>query len=156
MKTSLVAIVLAFAISAVGQDASQQPAQSQSGAASPQASGASQSSGPVIKDPAEYNAYMAAIQQSDPNAKISGLEAFLTQYPNSVVKPDALELLLATYQQTGNEAKTLDTAQKILQANPNNVRALAILCYTYRARAMSQSATAAQDIAQAKDYGQRD
>ncbi len=151
MKTSLVAIVLALAFGAVGQ--AQQPAQS--GAATPQASGASQSSGPVIKDPAEYNAYMAAIQQTDPNAKISGLEAFLTQYPNSVVKSDAMELLLAAYQQTGNEAKTLDIAQKMLDANPNNVRALAILCYTYRARAMSQSATAAQDIAKAEDYGQK-
>ena len=40
----------------------------------------------MIKDPAEYNAYVAAVQQKDPQAKISGLEAFLTQYPNSVMK----------------------------------------------------------------------
>ena len=32
-----------------------------------------------IKDPAEYNAYVSAVQQSDPNAKVSGLEAFLQQ-----------------------------------------------------------------------------
>jgi tetratricopeptide (TPR) repeat protein len=153
MKTSLVAIVFALAISAVGQ--AQQPAQSQSGAASPQASGASQSSGPVIKDPAEYNAYMAAIQQTDANAKISGLEAFLTQYPNSVVKSDAMELLLAAYQQTGNEAKTLDIAQKMLDANPNNVRALAILTYTYRAKAMNGGPDAAQNITKAQDFGQK-
>jgi tetratricopeptide (TPR) repeat protein len=153
MKTSLVAIVLALAVGAVGQ--AQQPAQSSSGAASPQASGAAQSSGPVIKDPAEYNAYMAAIQQTDPNAKISGLEAFLTQYPNSVVKSDAMELLLASYQQTGNEAKTLETAQKMLDANPNNARALAILSYTYRAKAMNGGADAAQNIAKAQDYGQK-
>src|SRR2546426_4416019 len=44
-----------------------------------------------IKDPAEYNAYVSAVQQKDPAAQISGLEAFLTQYPNSVVKEDALE-----------------------------------------------------------------
>lgn len=151
MKTSLVAIVLALAITA----AAQQPA-TQGAAASPQAqSGASQSAAPVIKDPAEYNAYMGAMGQTDPNAKISALEAFLTQYPNSVVKVDALELLLAAYQQAGNEPKTIETAQKLLQDNPKNVRALAILAYTFRQKAMAQGPDAAQNLAQAKDYGQK-
>ena len=63
-----------------------------------------------IKDPAEYNAYVAAIQQKDPNAKISGLEAFLTQYPNSVMKNTALEVLMQTYQQTKNVDKAVATA----------------------------------------------
>jgi hypothetical protein len=154
MKIRLVAVVLALAITAVGQDT---PAQNPSGGATPQAQpGASQSAAPVIKDPAEYNAYMAAMQQTDPNAKISALEAFLTQYPNSVVKVDALELLLGAYQQSGNEAKMIDTAQKLLQGNPNNVRALAILAYSFRAKAMSTTgADSTQAIAQAKDYGQK-
>jgi len=39
-----------------------------------------------IKDQAEYNAYVAAIQATDINAKISGLEAFSQAYPNSVVR----------------------------------------------------------------------
>lgn len=153
MKTSLVVVVLALAITAAGQ---QPAAQTPGAAAAPQAqTGATQSASPVIKDPAEYNAYMGAMQQTDPNAKISALEAFLTQYPNSVVKMDALELLLGAYQQSGNEAKTIDTAQKILQGNPNNVRALAILAYSYRAKAMSQDPDAAKELAQAKDYGQK-
>ena len=66
----------------------------------------------MIKDPAEYNAYVAAIQQKDPSAKISGLEAFLTQYPNSVMKNQALEILMQTYQQTNNVKKAIDTATK--------------------------------------------
>ncbi len=80
-----------------------------------------------IKDPAEYNAYVGAVEQKDAAAKVSGLEAFLTQYPNSVMKEDALELLMGAYQQTGNQAKTLETAQKVLSANACNVRALAVL-----------------------------
>src|ERR1035441_8152082 len=32
-----------------------------------------------IKDPAEYNAYVGAAQQTDAAAKVSGLEAFVTQ-----------------------------------------------------------------------------
>jgi hypothetical protein len=83
-----------------------------------------------IKDPAEYNAYVGAVQQQDPNAKISGLEAFLTQYPNSVMKEDALDLLLRTYAQTGNAAKLADTANRLLTVNPNNVQALIMMAYT--------------------------
>jgi hypothetical protein len=89
-----------------------------------------------IKDPAEYNAYVGAVQQTDPAAKVSGLEAFLTQYPNSVMKEDALELLMGAYQATNNQAKTLDTAQKVLLANPCNLRALALLTFTKQAMAV--------------------
>lgn len=148
MKKSLVVFVLTFAAIAVGQETN--PAQSSGTAQQP---AASSSQAPVIKDPAEYNAYMAAIQQQQPAAKISALEAFLTQYPNSVVKVDALELLMAAYQQTGNADKTIETAQKLLQSNPNNVRALALLAYTFRARA--QQSGSAQDFEQAEKYGQQ-
>lgn len=99
-----------------------------------------------IKDPAEYNAYVGAVQQADPNAKISGLEAFVTQYPNSVMKEDALEALMGAYQQTNNVAKMGDAAQRVLAVNPNNVRALALLTY---------SKTAEGKMPEAKQYGQK-
>jgi tetratricopeptide (TPR) repeat protein len=104
------------------------PAQTQPAASQPQQK-------KEIKDPAEYNAYVGAVQQTDPNAKISGLEAFLAQYPNSVMKEDALELLMVAYQQANNQAKMIDAAQRILQVNPNNLRALALLSYIKRAQA---------------------
>ena len=68
---------------------------------------------PVIKDPAEYNAYVGAVQQTDPAAKISGLEAFLTQYPNSVMKTQALEILMGAYQGTNNQQKTIGAAKSV-------------------------------------------
>jgi hypothetical protein len=157
MKTILVTLVLgavAFAQQATapqtqpaGQPAaspaqSQQPSQAQ-----PQKK--------EIKDPAEYNAYVGAVQQQDVNAKISGLEAFLTQYPNSVMKQDALELLMGSYQQAGNQQKMMDTAQKLLTADPNNVRALALLSYTLRTRAQGGAPTAQQDLVQARQYGEK-
>ncbi len=114
MKTSLVAIVLALAAVVA-------------------LSSAAVAQAPVIKDPAEYNAYIGAIQQQDPGAKISGLEAFLVQYPNSVVKQDALEVLMGAYQQTNNQAKVIDTANRLLTVSPDNVRALVILAYLERA-----------------------
>ncbi len=140
MKTSLVAIVLAFAAAAWGQQSPTQPqtqptAPAQAGQPAQAAAPAQPQQKKEIKDPAEYNAYVGAVQQKDPNAKISGLEAFLTQYPNSVMKEDALEILMGAYQQAGNQAKMIETAQRLLQANPNNLRALALLAYVKRAQA---------------------
>jgi tetratricopeptide (TPR) repeat protein len=132
MKTSLVALLLVLANLASGQTPA--PAAPAPAAPQPQASAAApQSQKKEIKDPAEYNAYVGAVQQTDPTAKISGLEAFLTQYPNSVMKEDALELLMGTYQQAGNQAKVIDTANRLLTANPDNARALVLLAYNERA-----------------------
>jgi len=152
MKKILLAIVLAATAVAVAQTA---PAPSQP-AASPQA--APQQAAPQqkkeIKDPAEYNAYVGAVQQQDASAKISGLEAFLTQYPNSVMKVDALELLMGAYQQAANQAKAIDTAQKVLQADACNLRALALLAYTKRAMAEAGQ-SAQQNLTEAGQYGEK-
>src|SRR5258705_12047077 len=126
MKTSLVALLLVLANLASGQAPAPPASQPQ---ASPASAPAQKKE---IKDPAEYNAYVGAVQQADAAAKISGLEAFLSQYPNSVMKEDALELLMGAYQQTNNAAKMNDASQRLLQANPNNLRALALMAYTKR------------------------
>jgi tetratricopeptide (TPR) repeat protein len=93
-----------------------------------------------IKDPAEYNAYVGAAGQTDPNAQISGFEAFVTQYPNSNFKEEALEQLMVDYQKVGNQAKMIDTAQKTLQVNPCNIRALALVTYSKQSAATGPSA----------------
>jgi hypothetical protein len=142
MKTSLMAIVLAFAGIAAGPAAL---AQAQPAASQPQQK-------KEIKDPAEYNAYVSAAQQADPNAKISGMEAFLVQYPNSVMKPDALEILMGAYQQTNNQAKMMDAAQRLLTADPSNLRALALLTYLKRAAAEAGQ-NAQQNLGDAAKYG---
>jgi tetratricopeptide (TPR) repeat protein len=140
MKTSLVALLLALSAVASSQDAATaQPQAAQTSTSQPQQK-------KEIKDPAEYNAYVGAVQQTDPAAKISGLEAFLTQYPNSVMKEDALELLMGTYQQAGNQAKVIDTANRLLTANPDNTRGLVLLAYNERA---------AQKWADAKQHAER-
>jgi hypothetical protein len=157
MNKLFVTIVLGMAAAAVGQNPpAQQPAQpaAPAQAATPGQPAAQAQQKKEIKDPAEYNAYVGAVQQQDPNAKISGLEAFVTQYPNSVMKEDALEILMGTYQQTGNVQKMGDAAQRLLQANPNNVRALALLAYTKRTMAQAGQ-NPQQNLADAKQYGQK-
>jgi len=140
MKKSLVAIVLTFAGIAAGQQTTTQPQTQPAAPAQTQPAASQPQQKKEIKDPAEYNAYVGAVQQTDAAAKISGLEAFLAQYPNSVMKEDALELLMGTYQGAGNQAKVMDTANRLLAANPNNVRALVLLAFNERAAASAMSA----------------
>jgi tetratricopeptide (TPR) repeat protein len=119
---------------------------------------APQTAAPVIKDPAEYNAYVSAVQQTDANAKISGLEAFLTQYPNSVMKNQALELLMGTYQQANNMKKTMETANKLVAADSCNERGLALLAFYNRVLVQNSPANdpgIPQELSDMKKYGQQ-
>jgi tetratricopeptide (TPR) repeat protein len=152
MKKILVTVVLGLAALAAAQDAAK-PAQPPQGQAAP-AQPAAPAQAPVIKDPAEYNAYVGAIQQKDPAAQISGLEAFMTQYPNSVMKVAALQTLMQDYQQTNNQQKTIDTATKLVAADPSNERAIFLLAYFNRLKAQGGDPNAKQDLVDAKKYGQ--
>ena len=162
MKKIVLAMLLVAAVTAVAQTASTpaQPAPQQSPTPSPAPPQKKE-----IKDPAEYNAYVGAVQQTDVPAKVSGLEAFLTQYPNSVMKEDALELLMGAYQQalsqakmpdqqTLNQTKMLQTAQKVLLVNPCNLRALALLAYTKQAMAVAGQ-NSPQNFADAGQNGEK-
>ena len=165
MKKILLTVVLGIVAGAMGQTTSQpapgQPSTPPAGQtptptqAQPAAPAAAPQAAPVIKDPAEYNAYVAAVQATDPNAKISGLEAFLNQYPNSVMKNQALEILMQTYQQAGNAKKTMDTATKLVTVDTCNVRALALLSYFDRVMAQGGDPNSKQLIGDGKKYGQQ-
>ncbi len=63
--------------------------------------------------------------------------------------------LMGAYQQAGNAQKTVDTANRVLQANPNNIRALALLAYYYRSLASQGGADAAKNADLAMQYGQK-
>ena len=121
MKKSLVIMLMMFAscTGLVQQSVAQAAGQpAQSGQAAPKKE---------IKDPAEYNAYVNAYQQQNPVMKAQALEAFLQTYPNTVMKEDALELLMVAYQQANDAQKALDAATRVLQVNPNNIRAAGML-----------------------------
>ncbi|MBZ5629206.1 MAG: hypothetical protein LAO06_10125 [Acidobacteriia bacterium] len=146
MKKLLMLLVLVPAVLGMIQ-AGAQTASQPSGQAAP--------TGPTIKDPAEYNAYVTALNQTDPSSKAQALETFLQQYPNSVVKVSGLELLMATYQQLGNAQKVTDTASRVIQADPNNLRALALLTYINRQQSEAGGPNAAQMLQQAAQYAQK-
>jgi tetratricopeptide (TPR) repeat protein len=108
-----------------------------------------------IENTAEYYAYVGAVSQTDPPAKIRGLEAFLKEYPGSVMKEDALQVLMGAYQGVGNASRAQDAAQKILLLNPCDLRALALLAYTKQAMAQEGGDAAAQNLKDAGQYAEK-
>ena len=76
----------------------------------------------VITDTAEYNAYLAALNTLDAVQKAAALEAFIDQFPNSMVKDDALRLLLTAYSAANNQVKVEETTWRILKKDPDEVR----------------------------------
>ena len=111
----------------------------------------------VQMSPAEYNAYNSAITQTDQKAKAAALEAYLTAYPQSSVKAAVLEQLMGAYSQIPDPAKTLDAADRLVQVDPNNVRAYVPEVYYRRTQAeQTTDATAKQaGLDKAADYAQK-
>jgi tetratricopeptide (TPR) repeat protein len=100
----------------------------------------------VIQDPAEYKAYMAALNTQDAAARAAALEAFAQQYPKSVVLSDALANEMAAWQSAGNAAKVEEAARSLLALEPGNVRALAIVVALDRAKAAAGDADALNEL----------
>ncbi len=95
----------------------------------------------------EYNAYQAGVTATSPAAKAAAFEAYLTKYPNSSVKTEALNQILFADSQTGDKAKTLDAADRLLAVDPNNLRALTFEVYYRRADADALTDPAAKQTA---------
>jgi hypothetical protein len=110
----------------------------------------------VQMSPAEYNAYNSAITQTDPKAKAAALEAYLTAYPQSAVKAATLEQLMLSYS-AFDPAKTLDAADRVLQVDPNNLRALTFETYFRLTGADSVADPAAKQAAldKAAEFAQK-
>ncbi|HZY63007.1 MAG TPA: hypothetical protein VFE38_10800 [Edaphobacter sp.] len=139
MKKVVVASLLAVASVAVGGRSMVAQTQENTGAAA-------QSSGGIQMSPAEYKAYNDAISQTNPQAKAAALESYLTAYPNSQVKAATLQNLMITYSGF-DAAKTLSTADKLLQVQPDNLRALALESIFHKQEADKATDPAAKQAA---------
>ena len=148
MKKSLVITLLVLASAALVQQSAAQAA------AQPAPSGqATQKK--EIKDPAEYNAYVNAIQQQNPAQKATALEAFLQTYPSSVMKEDALELLMAAYQQAGDAQRHWMPPTACCRSILITFELWRLLAYSYRAMASQGGPQMQDNLAKAQQYGQQ-
>ena len=78
----------------------------------------------TIQDPAEFNAYQNFTTQTDPAQQCAAGESFLQAYPQSVVKKAVLDQLMDCYQKTNQPDKVLSAASRMLQVDPNNMKAI--------------------------------
>lgn len=104
----------------------------------------------TIKDPAEYNAYNNAVTQTDPKAKASASESFLQAYPQSIVKKAVLNGLIDAYA-TYDQAKTVDAATRMLQVDPNNLKAMYLVAFIKKQQAAQVAASNPTQQAQLLD-----
>jgi hypothetical protein len=105
-----------------------------------------------IQDPAEYNAYQNFSTQSDPTQKCAAGESFLKTYPQSVVKKEVLDGLIDCYQATNKPDDALSAATRLLQVDPNNMKAIFISVYLKKQQcAKSLDATGVSTDAQTCD-----
>lgn len=139
MKKVVVASLLAVASIALGGQSMVAQAPDSSGATA-------QSSGGVQMSPAEYKAYNDAISQTTPQTKAAALETYLTTYPQSAVKAATLQTLMQTYS-AFDPAKTLSTADRLLQVQPENLVALFFESYFHRQDADKATDPAAKQAA---------
>src|SRR5208282_2647151 len=58
-------------------------------------------------------------------------DAFLQKYPNSFMKADVLAREMGAYAQSNDMPKAMETGQKVLQADPDNLPALRFLSFTF-------------------------
>jgi tetratricopeptide (TPR) repeat protein len=87
-------------------------------------------------NPAEYDSYKAALATRDPARRASALEVFIAWYPGSAVRIEAHEQAIAAWNAAGQPAKADAIAAKLLQVDPDNVRALANRVYVARTKAV--------------------
>jgi tetratricopeptide (TPR) repeat protein len=119
MKKVVLASFVACAVLALGL-----PFASAQDAAPAAAPAAPCQAGAQVQMPApEYAVYNNAMTQTTPQAKAAGLEQYLTQFPQSCVKENTLEAIMVLYY-SFDHAKALDAAERVLQMNPTNIKAL--------------------------------
>jgi len=106
----------------------------------------------VIRDKAEFDAFIAAQRTIDPTHKAAAMEAFIAHYPNSVVRTNALDQAITAYQQKGDAKKVESTAKRLVTLESANIRALAILTSMERAAATTGDPTALTTMS---DYAKR-
>jgi hypothetical protein len=108
---------------------------------------------------AEYKPYSDAMAQTAPQAKAAAIESYLTAFPKSAcpdARLDTLVTLMMQYYQF-DPAKTIDAADRVLQLDPNNLRALIAEALFRRSQAESITDATAKQTAldSAASYAQK-
>ena len=108
-----------------------------------------QAAAPQWKSRDEYDAFNAMAAEKDPNKKISLADAFIAKYPTSDFKSQALVAEMGVYYQLGKSDQAIDTARKVLTADPDNLDALSLLSFVFPFTFKADDADAAAKLSRA-------
>jgi hypothetical protein len=109
----------------------------------------------VWKDRAEYDAYTAIEQATDPNQKVQLADKYLMAYPESKVTERVYALKLQAYQQLNNAPMIEQTGAKLLELNPKNFQALYLMSFLIPRTINVQDGSSSQKLDRLADYAQR-
>jgi hypothetical protein len=124
LATLLACVVIASGVSCALAQTNASPATPP--AAQPVNLGAQPAAATCALHDAEYTAYSNALAQGNPQAKATGIEKYLSDFPTSAcpaIRVSTMVILMTAYSQF-DAGKTLDAADRILKLDPNNLRAL--------------------------------
>jgi tetratricopeptide (TPR) repeat protein len=101
----------------------------------------------------EAASYAKALAIKEPVKRAEALEVFIAWYPGSAQRIEAFEQTMAAWQSANNPEKADAAAARLLQIDPDNVRALANRAYVGRTRAMAGDAAALAPAVTAAERG---
>ena len=131
MKRTAMVMVLALASFAWAAQHQQQPAtgsqSTQPGATQQTPAEGTQPQGkrpPQAKTQAEFDAYKAAVANTEAAAMEKAADEFAAKYPDSELRVLLYENAMRAYQQSNNADKMMDMGRKVLKLNPDMPEAL--------------------------------
>lgn len=101
-------------------------------------------------NPAEYDAYQAALNMRDASKRATAMEVFVAWYPASILRNEALEHAMAAWTAAREPAKADFIAGRLLQLDADNVHALAHRVYAGRTLAQGDKAAIVSMVASAE------
>ncbi|MBI1955011.1 MAG: hypothetical protein HYS38_01295 [Acidobacteria bacterium] len=107
------------------------------------------------KDRAEYDAFNAIVQATDPNQRVELADKYVAAYPETKFADKVYEFKLQAYQQLNNTPKMEESAAKLVEIKPDHFAALFILSYLIPRTLNAQDPAMAQKLTRAADYAQR-
>lgn len=131
-----------------------QPGQAQSGQAQPGAAPAGKRP-PQAKTQPEFDAYKAAMGQTDPAAVEKAADEFAAKYPESELRVMLYKAAMQRYQQANNADKMMEMAQKALSFDPDDPEALIAVAQVLAERTRETDLDKDQRLAESKKDAER-
>lgn len=105
---------------------------------------------PAAKTQPEFEAYKAAVAQTDPAALEKSADDFAAKFPDSELRGMLYTTAMQHYQQANNTDKMMDMARKVLSLDPDDPAALVELAQALAERTHDTDLDKDQRLAEAK------